>query len=273
MIVRYVNSNGVEVNLNKEPYRMLVSDILDYDWEEISRSDKIIGFRKGINKKAVNIDILKDKNGSARKHLSELTDVFELDIYSKTPGKLYIDEYYLNCFFYANKKSNWETDKLMSCEYGITTDYPCWVREKYKRFGGAANSILSDYGFDYSYDYAYDYASSLLNQRLVVDGPTSSHFVMIIYGSCENPAVSIGTHTYKVNTSLITGEYLTIDSMKKKITKTTNYGEKINVYDLRDRTYINFFEKIPAGPSPVAWSGSFGFDITLYMERSEPAWT
>lgn len=29
MIVRYVNHNGTEVNLNKEPYKMLISDLLD----------------------------------------------------------------------------------------------------------------------------------------------------------------------------------------------------------------------------------------------------
>ena len=40
MIVRYVNHNGTEVNLNKEPYKMLVSDLLDYEWEVSTTSNR-----------------------------------------------------------------------------------------------------------------------------------------------------------------------------------------------------------------------------------------
>lgn len=44
MIIKYVNSTGQGVNLNEMPYKMLVSDILDYEWEVITSSNKITGF-------------------------------------------------------------------------------------------------------------------------------------------------------------------------------------------------------------------------------------
>lgn len=279
----YVNSKNERIDFYGYPYVFQEGDLIDYGYSYTKdRFGKIKDFRKEAVEKRAQIAIISDKTLSGKQreeefymYLNKITEIVDYDTANGQYGRLYTDTgFYLLCNVVTSKKTNWSSCGLCAfTEFVVLAPDAVWVKEKEKRFGGAANSVLSDYGFDYAYDYAYDYASSLLNQRLVVDGPTSSHFVMIIYGSCENPAVSIGTHTYKVNTSLITGEYLTIDSMKKKITKTTNYGEKINVYDLRDRTYINFFEKIPAGPSPVAWSGSFGFDITLYMERSEPAWT
>ena len=91
MIVKYINSAGTEVNLNQSPYKMLVSDILDYEWEPVEVSGKIAGFKKAMASKEINIDVLKDKAGS-RQNLSFLTDIFEKDVVAVTPGKLYIDE-------------------------------------------------------------------------------------------------------------------------------------------------------------------------------------
>ena len=56
MIVRYVNHNGTEVNLNKEPYKMLVSDLLDYEWEVSTTSNRIVGFGYTVREKALNIE-------------------------------------------------------------------------------------------------------------------------------------------------------------------------------------------------------------------------
>ena len=46
MIIRYANSEGVEVILNKEPYKVLMSDLTDYDNVEIESNGKIVGFIK-----------------------------------------------------------------------------------------------------------------------------------------------------------------------------------------------------------------------------------
>ena len=60
--------------------------------------------------------------------------------------------------------------------------------------------------------------------------------------------------------------------MTKKIIKYDNTGSEENVFDLRSRDRLNFFEKIPTGSQNVAWSGAFSVDITLLSERSEPLW-
>ena len=35
MNIEYVNSSNKKVDLNSEPYKMLISDLLDYDWEMV----------------------------------------------------------------------------------------------------------------------------------------------------------------------------------------------------------------------------------------------
>ena len=103
MNVRYVNNKGVEVNLNKEPYKLLVSDLLDYEWEVLKSSNKISGFEKSVSEKTINIDIMKNKSKTARQLMNELSFVFESDIVNKMPGKLYIDDNYMRCYIFASE--------------------------------------------------------------------------------------------------------------------------------------------------------------------------
>lgn len=279
MEIYYVGSKGDRIDfMSDDVSAPFPEELFASEWSYISSSnigngEKIKRIYKEVSETELTLEILADTEEEFVNIMNRMHDVFERDIYNLKEGKLYCNGLYKRCFIIAKNYSNY--DLLMDyveVKLKILAGYPYWIDEKTKRFGGAANSVLSDYGFDYVYDYSYDYSSSLLNQRIVVDGLIPSHFKMIIYGACENPAVSIGTHTYKVNTSLITGEYLTIDTLRKTITKVNNYGEETNVFDLRDRSYPNFFEKISAGASAVAWSGSYGFDIVLFRERSEPPW-
>ena len=85
-------------------------------------------------------------------------------------------------------------------------------------------------------------------------------------------SVYIAGHAYTVNCDAETGEYITIDSVAKTITKTAKDGTITNIFNLRGReSYI--FEKIPTGEISVSWDGDFDIDIILLEERSEPKWT
>lgn len=124
---------------------------------------------------------------------------------------------------------------------------------------------------DYPFDYPFEYYTKLVGDSINNTGFTASNFKLIVYGACVSPFVSIGGHTYKVNCTVGENEYLTIDSAEKKIYITSNTGEVINKFNARGREdYI--FEKIPPGTHDVVWDGSFGFDVILLEERSEPKW-
>lgn len=279
MEIYYLGSKGNKIDFMSDdvsaPYP---EELFKSEWKYVASSnigngEKIKRIYKDVSETELTLEILADTKDEFVEIMNGMHDVFERDIYNLEEGKLYCNGLYKKCFIISRSYSNY--DSIMDyteVKLKILSGYPYWIDEKKHKFGGITNPILSEDGFDYPFAYSYDYSNSLKNQRIVVEGLIPSHFVMIIYGACENPAVSIGSHTYKINTSLITGEYITIDSLNKKIVKTSNYGDKINVFDLRDRTFSNFFEKIPAGASAVTWSGGFGFDITLLRERSEPPW-
>lgn len=94
---------------------------------------------------------------------------------------------------------------------------------------------------------------------------------MTIYGPVVDPIINIGNYPYKVDTTVEENEYLTIDGTKNTVERTLADGTIINEYN--KRSFENsVFRPIPPGNNSVLWSGDFGWDITLYQERSEPKW-
>ena len=125
---------------------------------------------------------------------------------------------------------------------------------------------------DYPHDYKHDFFPGVGSKELFNTDFWSTNFRMIIYGACKNPAVYVNGHAYQIFDVLENGEYITIDSITKKIYKTAVDGTQTNVFNLRNRdSYI--FEKISPGNNTVVWLGDFGVDITLLEERSEPKWS
>ena len=74
-----------------------------------------------------------------------------------------------------------------------------------------------------------------------------------------------------VNIVLESGERLEIDSRTETITKVMAFGEKVNAFHNREKGKT-FFVRIPPGRQNVSWTGKFGWDLTIYEERSEPKW-
>lgn len=273
MIVKYVNSKGVEVNLNKEPYKMLVSDLLDYEWEVITSANRITGFGYTVKEKVLNIDVHRNRDAGARENMNRLTEIFETDILSGAPGRLYIDEQYMICYIKSSEKDNWETDRIIQGEYGIVTDNPFWITEKHFSFQKKTSKEKIFEYLDHPYDFEYDLLAEPYGMDKIEGGTSSdSHFKMIIYGPAVFPEVFIGGHKYRVNTVVAEGEYLTIDSREQTVVRCMIDGTKINEFDNREHEGHSVFKKIPAGNVEVEWNGSFGWDIMLFEERSEPRW-
>ena len=85
----------------------------------------------------------------------------------------------------------------------------------------------------------------------------------------NNLVPEINDHVYQILDVLGESEYVMIDSKKGTIVKTTAGGQKVNAFDLRNKEE-SVFEKIPEKTLLISWPGTFGFDLTLYEERSEP---
>ena len=257
--------DGIFVNTN---------DLHDYEWTVTQKGNRIAALDRSISKRTLPIIILCDTEEKGIEARNKLLEVVEKDVLAMQHGSIILGDYYLRCFVTKSKKNNYlATKRMMEVTLTLTTDFPYWVKEETfilrQLSEGSAARVKN---LDFSFDYPFDYASVMTRKEVLNNGFVGSNFRMVIYGACVNPAVVIAGHTYQVNCGVEEGEYLTIDSVTKKIYVTAIDGTMTNVFNLRNRdSYI--FEKIVPGVSPVTWEGNFGVDITLLEERSEPRWT
>ena len=259
--------NGIYVNYN---------DLHDFDWSVVSENDKISSFEKGIVTKTIPLIIYCSDKLEGLRIKNQLFEIAEKDILAMQHGRIVIGDYYLKCYITGSAKANYLVHKgYLEVSLTLTTDYPQWVKETKQSFyqkEGSEESGIFKRNFDYNFDYPFDYMSGTYNQTLSNTGLVGTEFEMVIYGACSNPTIYIGGHPYNVNVEIAANEYLTINSITKTIVLTEKTGNKVNCFKHRNKeSYI--FEKITSGDNAVTWDGDFGFDITLFEERSEPKWT
>lgn len=263
--------NGIFVKYN---------DLHDYSWDFISNNNRISKFNKGIVQKTIPLIICCSSETEGLNIKNRLLELAEKDVLATTHGKLIIGDYYLKCFISGSKKSNYlYHNGYMETTLSVVTDYPQWVKEGITSFRVNGTIVREDSiievqrnrNFDYNFDFPFDYMSGMKGKTLNNTGFIDTNFRLIIYGSVINPTIYIAGHCYQVNCSINEGEYLVIDSLAKTIRLTKQDGIEENCFNFRNReNYI--FKKIPPGDNVVTWDNTFGFDVVLLDERSEPKW-
>ena len=271
--IYYLSGDGKrKIYLDRHPYWMQTRDILDYESDYTVRSKRIRGFDKDVAKREFLISIFGNSEEEYNSNWKHLHDVFEQDVRDLTPGRLYFGRYYLRCYIVASAKSEWECDSgIVDNTLTLATDYPFWIQEASKQFFPQPDIVIES-GFEYQYDYEYEYASDTVG---TVSWPTdhfaSSEFLLIIYGPCSDPRLLINGYPYQVYDVLENNDYMVIDSRENTVVKYLANGTTQNLYDMRAKEQ-SLFEKVPGGNLTVNWNAAFGFDLTLYLERSEPEW-
>lgn len=272
------------INLDKPPYWMQTGDFLDYSWEYTMSGKRIGKLEKKVQEKEFTITVFGKTQAEYEKNVDSLYENFEKDIIKNTPGRLYFGEYYLPCFVFASKKEEWESGCFsMDNTLSLVEYYPNWYREiKYQFFSQPTIpveeeddnlDILEDPDgshplFDLPFDFVGTYERRIINN----DSFTDCDFVMTIWGFVDNPSIMIGEHPYTVYTTVYEGERLVIDSAAGTVVKIGRLGEETNVYNSRRKEY-SVFQKIPPGVQSVSWFGTYGIDILIKDERSEPRWS
>ena len=280
----YKNNYKEEANLTKWPYMITGGDIFDGEWESIENDEHIQGFEKNIQERTLNIDVSAVGMQTLASAIDNLEGIFEKDIISASPGRLYVGDSYMNCYVYKNNKGRWVNDiDKITMELKIKSDYPYWITEYLYQFreisepASEGEEIGIDYEFDYDYEYCYGFGSDGTMQYINNASPTECGFRMAIYGPVINPQIRIGGHLYELKATLYDGEYAVIDcstrySQDRSIYKVQVDGTRIDLFNSRNKQ-SEIFQKIPAGRSTVTWPGNFGFDVTLFGERGTPPWT
>lgn len=250
---------------------LAVSSLFDYEWEYSSYNNRITSFAKNLAKRGIDVVVNGATYGEYLENRNNLVKEFDYDVAALKPGKLYVGDYYLNCYIVASVKGKKHLKTPQTTiSFTILAEKLVWIYESLNklRIGSTAEAGQN---LDYPHDYPFDYALSDKVDYINNDSISECEFVMTIYGSCEEPCITIGKNRYIVYGTLETGEYLTIDSREQKVYKTKANGTQVNMFANRNRDYY-IFQKIASGRSIVNWNGNFNFDITLHEERSEPEW-
>lgn len=281
MKIYYENSQGVQLDLLKSPYRLQTGNIFDYKWSyshraTVRKTAKIKGFSKDLEEKNLLLSILNYGKQAYYNAINFFAQTTEFDVVNNSPGKLYVGDMYLRCFIIASEKTEWESGiELLDNEITLVTDYPFWIKEiTYQYLPEKPNQVNysaleTDIMFpEFPFDFAPVHGEKILENPSFKD----SNFILTIYGFAENPQITISGHPYKVETTVYEGERLVIDSIKDTVKKIGRLGEITNCYNARGKQK-SVFQKIPPGMNTFQWSGGFGIDITLFDERSEPKWS
>lgn len=276
-MIYYENSNKIKLNLDEWP--VVVEDITTLfgkEWkyeatENVNANRKKLErfYRTGISKK-ITLQIYADTKAEFDGIMDRLNEITDTDIIEQKPGKLWVGDYYLECYITELDPKDYD-DIFYTVDVDATIEAftPYWINKSTHTFH--SYGITSNYNKRYPGRYPYRYANGLTSNYIVNPNYTPSNFQMIIYGPVVNPQITVGVNTYLVNIVLEEGEYLLIDSRNKTITKFLKNGEKVNAYHNRQKGK-EFFEKIRTGRQMVQWTGKFDFDITVIEERSIPKW-
>ena len=265
----YKNHVNEVFEFGKDGIFVDTNELHDYEWTVTKKGNRIASLDYAISKRKLPIVIICDTEEKGIQARNKLLEVVEKDVLAMQHGKIILNGYYFKCFVTKNQKKDYlVTKRWMEVTLTLTTDFPYWVKENTTSFSTTA----SGGGLDYSHDYPFDFSSGMNVREVKNTGFVASDFRLTIYGACSNPGVYVNGHLYQVNCDVGENEYLTIDSVAKKVFLTANDGTITNVFNLRNRdSYV--FEKVAPGRNAVTWEGDFGFDITLLEERSEPKWT
>lgn len=273
MEIYYINSRGDLLYLDRKPYYMTQdTDLFDSSWKYEESNRVVDNVYKGIEEKKMQIAIIGENEPDCHNKIDELLDCVEIDTANNANGKLYVGDYYINCYFVEDKKKpEYISNNHALIELKLVQKNPYWIKETLSKYRYEDKQSTS--GYDYPYDYPHSYGinngfyGSLENSHFA-----ESNFVMIIYGYAVNPCVVIGGNIYRLNCTIKEGDRVVINSADQTITLIHANDQRENAFRYRDQTN-DIFRKIQPGTSSVLWNAKFDFDIWLCTERSEPEWS
>lgn len=253
-------SMGIYINYNQ---------LRDYEWDVTVENNRIKGFTRGVKKNTIPFVFAVDES-KANEIKNKFYEHFDIDVLTKREGFFTINGYKYHCFVTKSVKSDYLiSERYLKINIETTSDKPYWQKEKTATidFNAATGETTTlKYPFKYPFTYGRSNSANVIN-----DGFYESEAIIRIYGEAINPLVKIKDNIYQVNTTITSGEYIEINTFEKEIYKYSNYGEKTNIFESRNKDY-DIFKPIPSGSNVVSANDKFKVDIVLIERRSEPKW-
>ena len=197
-----------------------------------------------------------------------LHDDFEADLRNRKAGRIIWGDYYIDCFVIESNTAPTDIPTRTLNKIKIYAPYPYWVQD-YKIELLPSEETESEF-LDFPFNFPFDFTAPTIGETTIKsDFPFDSEFEMVIFGPAVNPRVTINYYSYVLYTTIPDGAYVVIDSRKKTVMQFNTDGTQSNIFNLRNKT-DSIFQKIPGGNLRISWDATFGVNITIHRERSEP---
>ena len=269
--IKYIASSGREYNLTANGTLHTAANYYNWTWKPqgtpLQHGIRVSDFARDPAEYEVDL-VIYGTPAQRRQILTALHNDFENDMRKKKAGRIVWGNYYIDCFISQSQTSPFETWRYLQNTIHIYAPYPFWVQESQitlSASGGHTSTLL-----DYPYDYMYDYTAPVVGTKIIKsDFPFDSEFRMVIFGLAVNPRITINDYPYILRATIPQGAYVIIDSRSHSITQYNSDGTQSNMFNYRNKT-DSIFSKIHGGNLEISWDASFGADITVYHEKSEP---
>ncbi len=260
------------VNLNSGKLWSDYHNLYGYKWDVAVVNNRFGTPRRVSGSSAVQLFIFGENSEEAYKIRRDVYSVFEKDVLKKTPGRLYIGDWYLMCYIsgIGSNSANVDRSTIIS-ELQIEAAEWVWRRDGETTIISGKSSSHNSIGYYYSYGYPYCYGYESLGY-LIVTNPAidSSDFEMVIHGPVINPTVTINDFAYGARVGLESGDQLIIDSETRTVKIVRANGDIVNAFGSR---LANSFRKLPPGQLKIISNSGATVDLTVMERGSEPAWS
>lgn len=280
----YINTQGKVIDFTTGTTHAESNAMRGYSWDYTVSRNKVREFKRTPAERQITAWIDSTTASLGFQAREELLEATEYDVVHNTPGTFLVNGWTCQGFIVASEPQGYISEgQVMTTDLKVLLPNPVWIKEEKHQFLPMTDTEPD--GLDFPFDFPFDLGAPPPSRTLSTGAEFPSDFKIVVYGGeagVSNPSVRIGRNLYQVYVDVPPSGYLIIDSHKKaeigeSIQLIDNTGMVFNAMDLRNKgipksgEYI--FEKIPSGQHLITTNGNFGFDITLYLERSAPPWT
>lgn len=205
----------------------------------------------------------------------------ERDMIYKTPGVLTWGNSYISCYIrssgtYPSDDNNYETYN----DIEIYCPSPAWITEQTVVIDPIDQQQAlreTDITYDQSYGYPYSYMMPLSTAKTIfVDHFAPCDFRAVLYGPVSDVDIAIGDRLLRVNHAVPAGGRMVIDTRDSADADRHCYlitgGNVQNCFNDRDPE-SSLLGRIEPGFNRVVYDRTTRLELTIFRERSEPAWT
>lgn len=268
--IRYESNAGVSVALNSGVYVGKPNGLFSREWDYKIGYRALVTASRGARKVSFKGFFANMAQADAFRRCADT------DMQKGTPGTIHVNGWFQRCFVVASEVDG-IGDDFFTAKLTLVLLDGVWRRGTTTAFAPVRGS--ADYGFlDLPHDLPYDLGATTPRQHAINPGYSGSPAKFVVYGPAVNPSVRLAGNMYQVDVTVPEGGYMDIDPLRRTVTVVAADGSTMDAFSKAHRgsgagsgEYI--FERVPVGTSEISWDNSFGFDLTLYEEEGEPAWS